>query len=167
MHIFQFCPRCGHKIKKVNKNGFLCDHCLLNYYFNSIPAVAVLPIYQDQLMISVRGINPGKGMYDVIGGFLNNGEDPKAAAIREFFEETGLRLSKSKLKFLGFWISEYIYSDDLIKVLNIVYTINFAKKVTPPGRDDVEKLVWLNINGKYKFAFKFSEDVIKNIKSSS
>lgn len=161
---FRFCPKCGKNIPRIGSWGFKCKGCSLVHYFNSIPAVAIIPIFKDEIMVSIRGIEPRKGMMDVIGGFLDNGEDPLRGGVREFFEETGLKVPGKKFKFFDFMVSEYIYSGGPMRVLNIIYTIKFDKKITPKGRDDVEKLLWININGRYNFAFRFINKLVEQLR---
>jgi len=45
-----------------------------------------------------RGFNPGKGLYALPGGFLNQEEKIEDGAIRELKEETGIRIPKPALK---------------------------------------------------------------------
>jgi 8-oxo-dGTP pyrophosphatase MutT (NUDIX family) len=41
------------------------------------------------------------GIWSVPGGHIEKGEDPKSAAVREFFEETNIKLSPEVLQFVG------------------------------------------------------------------
>lgn len=71
--------------------------------------------------MSIRGIEPKKGKYDFIGGFLENGEDPLDGAVREFKEETGVEINKKDLEFLGIYVDDYGFSfmTSVIKTLKI------------------------------------------------
>lgn len=52
-----------------------------------------------------------KGVMSIPKGEIDDGEDAKTAAVREVNEETGLKLEKSKLKYLGKY--EYTSYKDL------------------------------------------------------
>ena len=44
-----------------------------------------------------------KGLLNGVGGKIESGEDPITAMIREFKEETGIKLEKSLLRYIGIY----------------------------------------------------------------
>ncbi|MDX9875139.1 MAG: NUDIX hydrolase [Spongiibacteraceae bacterium] len=52
----------------------------------------------DRLLWIRRGIEPYKGLWTVPGGFMEKGEDPRDAAARELFEETGVAIDVEALQ---------------------------------------------------------------------
>ena len=61
-------------------------------------AVAVLIEREDGLILLVQRANdPFKGLWTLPAGFVNAGEDPAAAAVRECLEETGLMVQITDL----------------------------------------------------------------------
>lgn len=53
--------------------------------------------YKNYILLIKRKNNPGKNVWALPGGFVNTNETYKEAAIRELYEETGLKVIKSVL----------------------------------------------------------------------
>lgn len=60
-------------------------------------AVDAIVIYRDRLVFIKRKNEPYKGMLALPGGFVEEGETTEQAAIREVWEETGLKAEILKL----------------------------------------------------------------------
>jgi ADP-ribose pyrophosphatase YjhB (NUDIX family) len=60
---------------------------------------------RGRVLLGRRGTNPGSGLWDIPGGFLDEQEDPIDGLRREFLEETGLSVDVKA--FLGIWIESY------------------------------------------------------------
>lgn len=99
----RFCDRCGHALPPGSEWPKKCYGCPVTVYPNPIPiGVALVPLYtQDStipegLLIGKRNHEPKFGEWGLPGGFQNDterGETTLQAAVRELYEETGLRLS--------------------------------------------------------------------------
>jgi len=66
----------------------VCSGCRSIYYADPKVAVGVAVFRDDQLLLVRRVMEPGRGRWTVPGGYLDIGEDPRAAAAREVAEET-------------------------------------------------------------------------------
>jgi len=64
-------------------------------------AVLCILKHQEQFLLLQRGKEPHKGQYIPVGGKVEPFEDPLSAVVREVFEETGLKLDKKNLQFIG------------------------------------------------------------------
>ena len=53
-------------------------------------------VRRGHLLVLTRGHEPKRGALDLPGGFLEAGEELEAAARRELFEETGLRVGRAE-----------------------------------------------------------------------
>lgn len=72
-----------------------CNHIT---YVNPLPvAVMLLPV-DDGLLVIRRGIEPRKGQLALPGGFIELNESWQAAAVRELYEETGVRVEASEVR---------------------------------------------------------------------
>jgi len=118
----------------------ICPNCDFVFYNNPAPCVSLL-FYQDgQVLLARRGIEPQKGKWDLVGGFINTGESGEAAAVREAKEETGL---KTKIKqYLGSVAD--IYGDTLVPTLNLVYWLEIISGAIK-AQDDVAELKWFDL----------------------
>ena len=86
-----------------------------------------------------RAIQPDEGKWDVIGGFLEEGEAPLDGLRREVREETGLELEEPR--YLTTTVDRYGGGDDAQATLNLIFT----GRVTggePAAADDVAELRW-------------------------
>ena len=96
--IHRFCARCAHPlVVKVPKPGDLarpvCDQCGLIVYLD--PKVAVGTIIRStegKVALVRRAIEPGYGKWVFPGGYVDRGEELLAAAAREAWEESSLRI---------------------------------------------------------------------------
>lgn len=61
--------------------------------FTTVDAVIV---QSGHILVVERGAEPGKGLWALPGGFLNQNERLRDAAVREVMEETGIRLAEGK-----------------------------------------------------------------------
>ena len=76
MKNYKFCPYCGKPSKKY-KEYFACTNCGKVVYLNSYPTASAFIVENSKYLISKRAIEPSKGKYDVVGGFLKEGETPE------------------------------------------------------------------------------------------
>lgn len=88
-----FCPRCGHPLKDAFKYGKIrriCNNCGFIHFRDPKVAAVVFVTEGDRVLMVQRAFNPKQGKWALPAGYIDYGEDPRAAAIREVREETGL-----------------------------------------------------------------------------
>jgi 8-oxo-dGTP diphosphatase len=84
---FKFCPFCGNRLQsllKGQRKRMYCNPCQWTHYRN--PTVA---LKDNELLLVKRNASYG-GMWCIPCGHVEYDEDVRAAAAREFKEETGL-----------------------------------------------------------------------------
>jgi ADP-ribose pyrophosphatase YjhB (NUDIX family) len=67
-----------------------CQKCRLPIYDNPVPAVCAVVTRGDRVLLVQRKVVPRRGEWCLPGGFMELGETPEAAVLRELSEETGL-----------------------------------------------------------------------------
>jgi len=89
---FKFCPHCGDRLQtrlQGRKKRLYCEPCQQVHYRNPTVGVAVILIKNNELLLVQRNTSY-KGMWCIPCGHVEYDEDIRAAAKREFKEETGL-----------------------------------------------------------------------------
>ena len=89
----KFCSSCSNPVKQEIPSGdnrlrYVCTVCSEIHYQNPRVIAGVLPIYQDQILLCKRSIEPRHGYWTLPAGFLENGESSVEGALRECMEES-------------------------------------------------------------------------------
>jgi ADP-ribose pyrophosphatase YjhB (NUDIX family) len=93
--------------------------------------VGVVIKHDGKFLICKRnseGMTPG--MWSIPAGKIEDGEDVKTAAQREFFEETAININDQELKFLGM-IPRYNRDGKRMKGLMYVYMVEAERAMNP------------------------------------
>jgi ADP-ribose pyrophosphatase YjhB (NUDIX family) len=137
----RFCQACGGAV--VEREGrFDCSSCGRRHYLNSKPTAGGVVVRDGKLLLVRREREPFKDLWDLPGGFLDAGEHPEAAVVRELREETGLEVRPTRL----FGIYMDTYGDDGDATLNIYYECEVVGGREQPG-DDAAALGWFGAGG--------------------
>ncbi|MGI9526504.1 MAG: NUDIX domain-containing protein [Weeksellaceae bacterium] len=162
---FQFCPRCGsHNHKFEEHHRFECFDCGFVYYHNCAAAVMVIVRRGDEILFTVRNNNPGKGMLDFPGGFVDPKESAQEAVIRELKEELNLDLNESQLRLLDTEPNDYEYRDILYRTLDIIFELELDPGITLQlDESEIQEVKWLQKEEVKldKIAFNSMKEVVK------
>jgi 8-oxo-dGTP diphosphatase len=92
-----------------------------------------------RILLARRAGPPEKGKWDLPGGFLEEGEHPRDAVVRELREETGLEIEPIEL--VAIEMDVYGQDDDAPATLNLYWTARVVSG-RPQAADDVSELRW-------------------------
>lgn len=95
-----YCPRCGEKLVKhrvMEKSRPVCEACGWVYFADPKVATAVLIVEDGKVLLVKRKNSPKQGYWTLPAGFVDAGEDPRDAAVRECLEETGYQVKVIRL----------------------------------------------------------------------
>ena len=117
----KFCSECGksvvHRIPEGdNRLRFICEHCDTIHYQNPNLVVGCLPVWNDQVLLCKRAIEPCSGLWTLPAGFMENQESLEEAGIRESVEEANANLE-----------IENLYSVISLPHINQIYVLYRAK----------------------------------------
>lgn len=164
VNVLKYCSRCGSEHTTYRSNdSIFCEKCGFQFFVNSVSAVAVIiKDEEDNILLTVRGQNPGKNMLDLPGGFVDIGETAEQAVKREIKEELGLTVQT--MSYLGSYPNEYVYSGLTIHTLDLAFECTVAHYERVKVADDVSDYVFVSRKKMdlEKIAFTSIQKIIKD-----
>ena len=96
------CRACGAAVTYLvpvddNRPRAVCDQCATIHYENPLNVVGTLPVWQDQVLLCRRNIEPRYGLWTLPAGFMELGETLRDGALRETIEEAGAQVEMQEL----------------------------------------------------------------------
>src|SRR6185369_5777464 len=96
---------------------------------------------KGKILFGVRAHEPGCGMLDLPGGFVDLDESAEEAALREVREETGMELRE--LRYLFSIPNRYHYRDVLYDTLDLFFCCRLTELPWMQATDELEELLWI------------------------
>jgi ADP-ribose pyrophosphatase YjhB (NUDIX family) len=154
-----YCHFCGAGLIKKHFEGrerFFCEACAQPIYENPVPATClVVTDSQQGVLLVKRSVAPKAGYWCLPGGFMELGETPESAALRELEEETGLSGEIERL--LGVTSTPSAQYDT---ILMMGYSVrNYTG--TPIAGDDASDVAYFHIRELPEIAFDSHEKFIR------
>lgn len=118
---------------------------------------------EDKVLMCKRAKDPYKGLYNLVGGKLENGENELAGAYRELQEETGITTDDTIL----YHMMDYKYYIEDTELQVFIGKLNKEKELV----EELNKLEWLDKSENFFDSSKFAgngnighmiEEVYKN-----
>lgn len=106
MSKMNFCPQCASPLVKGEASGrerLICSKpCGYIFYNNPLPVVGAIVEYDNDTVVLTQNIGWPADWFGIVTGFLEKGEAPAEAALREIQEELGLDQAEI-VEFLGIY----------------------------------------------------------------
>jgi mutator protein MutT len=134
---FRFCPFCKNKLSLTRQQSpkrQVCLNCGWINYRNPLPAAVALAVNDNnELLLIKRNIKPSVGKWALPGGFIEIGETPQSACLRELAEETGLKGELDSL--IGTYIQQSYFYGDVLLVAFLVFIDKIRFKLDREVKD--------------------------------
>ncbi len=143
---YHFCPRCGAPlaVQRIEaQSRLVCTKGDFVFYQNPHAAVGALIVNdRREVLLVERKDEPMKGFWDVPGGFVDWGESPSEAIIRELSEELHVVFHPEKL--VGAYHGWYDAGGLAVSCMVLHYAGSIDG--TPHPDSDVSQVRWFPVN---------------------
>ncbi len=161
---YLYCHQCGHRLpeKKTVKLDFAyCRNCKRYFYYHTPQTVAVIvQNSSSEILLVKRKLAPARGLWCLPSGFVEFGEHPYAAAIRELKEETSL--TGYQPKFWGMYLAnDYPETFSLL----IAIKVNCTRGRIRSG-DDTLAARYMKFDSLPSIAFPIQKTILEEYKKS-
>ena len=147
----EYCSNCG-SLNSVQfaegRDRVVCPSCGTIHYENPVPAATVIGQRNGELLLVKRAAPPAVGKWCLPGGFVEQGEMPEQAALRELKEETGL--TADSLSFFQFCPFPSGRSGEVMVMVYIAGSLNG----TPEAGDDASEVQFFPLAALPPIAFR-------------
>lgn len=155
---YRYCYHCGNATTEIREGAnprSYCPHCRLILYENPLPSVAaVVTDTTGAILLIKRKYEPGAGGWCLPGGFIEVGETPAQAILREVWEETGIKGQEPQLFGVGTHLNGF-YGDILI----IAYALEVNEQKVVP-QDDAAEAGFFTWDQRPRLVFPVHEELL-------
>jgi 8-oxo-dGTP diphosphatase len=130
-----FCEQCASPLQERLFEGRIrqaCPECGLIVFTDPKVAATVMVERDGSILLVRRSIDPARGLWCFPGGYVDFGEDPVVAAIRECREEVGISIADLRLLDVSF----------NGRVIVITYLASAATEAVVTPGDDADMAAW-------------------------
>ncbi len=162
---WRYCPWCGQGLVETyvfGANHMVCPNCEFIYFPRPNLVVMIIVEHQGKILLGKRNMQPGKGKWTLLGGYVGRGETVEEAAVREIREETNLDVQVEAL--LG------LYDDLDTPLVLAVYSARVKKEPVELTRqaEEIRELAFFSVENLPELAFPSDKHIIDDwIKSRS
>lgn len=151
-----FCAWCGGRLEdRGAERGAYCGACDRSWYQNPAPTAGAVIVRDGRALITQRGREPRKGLFDIPGGFLQRGEHPLDGVRREVREELGVEIEIAPGRCPSMSPHRYGGQGDWTLALGFVARLVSGE---PTPADDVAAIRWISKSDIDEIAWAWSHD---------
>ena len=135
----RFCPKCGTPFAAGGFEGSphpTCAACGFIFFRGPALASGCLVVEGGRLLLARRAIEPASGSWYIPSGFVDYGETPEEAAVREVREETEL-----SVRILGLYDARAWHDDPRKHGVLLLYRAEWIAGKATAG-DDAREVGW-------------------------
>ena len=122
---------------------FTCGACSFTYFQNVAAAAGTILECEGKIVLLRRKQEPGKGLLDLPGGFVDPEETVEEAAKREIREE--LKIDVDTLQYLGSYPNTYEFKDVRYHSCDLLFYSEIETIPTEFDETEVEELVLMDL----------------------
>lgn len=152
------CPRCAARLA-AEDGAVRCTACGLVVYAKPAPAVCALLLDDaGRVLLARRAVEPAAGKWDIIGGFLDEFEQPLDALRRELREELDVEVEPLELVAA---VTDR-YGEEGNATLNVCWTARIVSGEPTPS-EELAEVRWFEPNelpGRDEFAFRNCHEIL-------
>ena len=150
----RYCAGCAGLLEMRLAQGVrrpVCSRCGRVVYYDPKVATAMILARGERVLMVRRGTEPGLGLWSLPGGYVDRGEVVEEAAVREVWEETGLRVRVTEL--VG------VYSEAGSPVVLVVYAGEVLEG-EPTAGDEVMEAGFFSVGELPPLAFERDGEIL-------
>jgi len=160
---YNYCPLCATPLQTgiiEGKKRKYCPECNFIDYKNPLPVALAVAVKDKKFLLIKRGIPPKKGMWGAPSGFIETGETPEEACLRELKEEAGVSGEIVKLLEVVRYEDKELYGDMLV----VRYLVKVKEGKLTPGEEaqDARFFDIAELPDYYRYNHK---EIIKEVQS--
>ncbi len=139
-----YCPRCGlAALDTVDNKLYGCTDCGYTYFHNTAAAVAAVISRGGDIALITRANEPGRGLLDLPGGFVEGDESLEAAVRREVQEEIGFELRNPR--YLFSIPNRYEYHGIRYRTVDVFFAFEIDEAPAFVPNEEAAALHWMRI----------------------
>lgn len=93
-------------------------------------------IKDNKVLLARHTYGAGKNLLIVPGGYVNMGETPQQAVVREYTEETGITVEPKEIIAIRFNLKDWY----------VAFSVEFVSGTAKSDNDENSEVVWIDIN---------------------
>lgn len=164
--LFKFCPFCASKLQvrtEERKQREYCRFCDWTYYPHVFASTAAIIFKKKKVLLVKRKREPYANTWMFPAGFIEYGEHPEEALVRETEEETGLKIKPVK-------VFHIFQSEDDPRAMGHFIFFYLTKitggRVKMADENENSKIGWFPLKDLPGIGWKAHKEVVRMLKNS-